>query len=78
MKLTFKAIARAAGYRVTTTWTKPHVGAFKGTVGEYYIFKDRTSDHDSMQEGLFYKSAEEAYQGCCVFHGLVEFEEGDE
>jgi len=59
MKLTYKAIARMAGYSVID-------------LGPHYIWVDKTgSDMDVSR----HSSEEDAYKYCCLDNGLVEDED---
>ena len=66
MKMTFKAIARSAGYRVRESYGSP-IGQPMGT---YYFWED--ADHDSSLRGYWLPKEQDAWEDCCRYCQLVE------
>lgn len=69
MKLTHKAIARSAGYRVKSDYV---------AVGRYTLHKLMFAYHENSDEedcsGFVYDTEEAAYKACCEDNQLIEEE----
>lgn len=73
MKLTHKAIARAAGYRVTHEYRPVDYNNTAGNWKHFYRWYDVEFGIDLGSSWL--ESEEAAYKDCCIWNGLVEDEE---
>lgn len=71
--LSYKAIARMAGYRVGSEWRKTHpVDDFLMVLK--YKWHDIDDGIDSCVS-CWYDSEQEAYKGCCYVNGLIDEDE---
>lgn len=73
MKLTYKAIARMAGYRVTSEWRNDGPYYAVGNVKEMFKWHD-VADGINHQGTTWATTEDAAWEMCCIENELIEVE----